>query len=87
MDVIGSVDVYSGVAPLVGAWIEIPLLPIAKISSSVAPLVGAWIEISVSSNRFLTSSVAPLVGAWIEMFLHERNSALFHGRSPRGSVD
>ena len=33
------------VAPLVGAWIEIPLLRIGDIYIYVAPLVGAWIEI------------------------------------------
>ena len=33
------------VAPLVGAWIEIPTLVSSQISTLVAPLVGAWIEI------------------------------------------
>ena len=33
------------VAPLVGAWIEIPLIIPTGFSTAVAPLVGAWIEI------------------------------------------
>ena len=35
-----------GVAPLVGAWIEIAVTPESVIGLTVAPLVGAWIEIS-----------------------------------------
>ena len=35
-----------GVAPLVGAWIEMIYLPYVGIKDIVAPLVGAWIEIS-----------------------------------------
>ena len=34
------------VAPLVGAWIEMPRQPINETLVSVAPLVGAWIEIN-----------------------------------------
>ena len=33
------------VAPLAGAWIEIPLSVSKTASKSVAPLAGAWIEI------------------------------------------
>ena len=33
------------VAPLVGAWIEIPNLSLEVMQRLVAPLVGAWIEI------------------------------------------
>ena len=33
------------VAPLVGAWIEIPTTPAITPQANVAPLVGAWIEI------------------------------------------
>ena len=33
------------VAPLVGAWIEIPIDITSKSKLTVAPLVGAWIEI------------------------------------------
>ena len=34
-----------GVAPLVGAWIEINIRPQGGEERFVAPLVGAWIEI------------------------------------------
>ena len=33
------------VAPLVGAWIEIPAFAVVVSVRPVAPLVGAWIEI------------------------------------------
>ena len=33
------------VAPLVGAWIEIPFASAIDELEQVAPLVGAWIEI------------------------------------------
>ena len=33
------------VAPLVGAWIEMPMIAVLAAASTVAPLVGAWIEI------------------------------------------
>ena len=33
------------VAPLVGAWIEIPNIVYQRKNIKVAPLVGAWIEI------------------------------------------
>ena len=33
------------VAPLVGAWIEITVIPTIVMQLRVAPLVGAWIEI------------------------------------------
>ena len=35
------------VAPLVGAWIEIKILPFLFAFTFVAPLVGAWIEIFI----------------------------------------
>ena len=37
-----------GVAPLVGAWIEIMYQIIAFFIFFVAPLVGAWIEIKIA---------------------------------------
>ena len=42
------------VAPLVGAWIEIPEAPQALQGSCVAPLVGAWIEILSGSPEYLS---------------------------------
>ena len=58
----------AGVAPLVGAWIEIDCRLYLYGWLCVAPLVGAWIEIGqyVWAGNF--SDVAPLVGAWIEIF-------------------
>ena len=60
------------VAPLVGAWIEMPLVLCINIIYKVAPLVGAWIEIP--NNVWLINApiVAPLVGAWIEIVIYGR---------------
>ena len=55
------------VAPLVGAWIEIPIPEGCILPAVVAPLVGAWIEIAYLLSRSDLLMVAPLVGAWIEM--------------------
>ena len=57
----------SGVAPLVGAWIEIYPFCLLSEKYPVAPLVGAWIEISSKDIETFSQSVAPLVGAWIEI--------------------
>ena len=55
------------VAPLAGAWIEIPPAENTNACEPVAPLAGAWIEIGrrMSLERF--GQVAPLAGAWIEI--------------------
>ena len=47
----------STVAPLVGAWIEIPNGRKLERPGTVAPLVGAWIEICVAqhSNMLMKS--------------------------------
>ena len=55
------------VAPLAGAWIEIPGVPYSRISNPVAPLAGAWIEIPHLPQDCICLSVAPLAGAWIEI--------------------
>ena len=60
-----------GVAPLVGAWIEIVAGKTNVILVLVAPLVGAWIEIPCVNNGYYRRRVAPLVGAWIEIAVHE----------------
>ena len=39
------------VAPLVGAWIEMPVSQIRPDPVCVAPLVGAWIEIYDSAAQ------------------------------------
>ena len=58
------------VAPLAGAWIEIPFHDFDCFVKQVAPLAGAWIEILyiiLPSDFF---AVAPLAGAWIEILLY-----------------
>ena len=55
------------VAPLVGAWIEIPRGKSNSLFPCVAPLVGAWIEMQTNVLSQRRGKVAPLVGAWIEI--------------------
>ena len=55
------------VAPLAGAWIEIPAHPCKAPRCQVAPLAGAWIEIFKFFASELFIIVAPLAGAWIEI--------------------
>ena len=45
------------VAPLAGAWIEMPTAPRMRTDLPVAPLAGAWIEISmyIDGYSFLES--------------------------------
>ena len=58
-----------GVAPLVGAWIEIACISACVTLLVVAPLVGAWIEMKIVCSAQYRKVVAPLVGAWIEIKL------------------
>ena len=57
------------VAPLAGAWIEIPQYFEFHLPAMVAPLAGAWIEICKAAVGSGCAGVAPLAGAWIEIFL------------------
>ena len=41
----GGVSEVDDVAPLAGAWIEMPSKSINAVCINVAPLAGAWIEI------------------------------------------
>ena len=66
VDLDAAKDGY-GVAPLVGAWIEIDHKGYYCSTCAVAPLVGAWIEIDLQESDFCIEIVAPLVGAWIEI--------------------
>ena len=75
------------VAPLAGAWIEIPGTFDPKVTTYVAPLAGAWIEITGQKSYIRTDSVAPLAGAWIEMIKRIAQLLGDTGRSPCGSVD
>ena len=47
----GCTHRISSVAPLAGAWIEIPLFLLSVLSEFVAPLAGAWIEIQIRSQE------------------------------------
>ena len=76
-----------GVAPRVGAWIEIITRLEALHSQIVAPRVGAWIEIRASPMNRRRSSVAPRVGAWIEIPIEDAAREEEPRRSPCGSVD
>ena len=58
---------YLCVAPHVGAWIEIYIIPVKHHARLVAPHVGAWIEMRVLRLASLSPLVAPHVGAWIEI--------------------
>ena len=75
------------VAPLVGAWIEIPSSECGCESDDVAPLVGAWIEIKKDLSDCRKCKVAPLVGAWIEIKARTGTTSSVLRRSSRGSVD
>ena len=75
------------VAPLAGAWIEMPICSINWLIVSVAPLAGAWIEISHVAKVGALKKVAPLAGAWIEIIGLYSNVVVLYSRSPRGSVD
>ena len=58
-----------GVAPLAGAWIEMPWSWEGGCLGVVAPLAGAWIEMYWVISWYVLSTVAPLAGAWIEISL------------------
>ena len=57
----------AGVAPYMGAWIEISPQCNGLIRTVVAPYMGAWIEIMRLMPRPCQFPVAPYMGAWIEM--------------------
>ena len=57
-----------GVAPCVGAWIEMQKpFCICHYKNLVAPCVGAWIEMLIMMCSVFNAYVAPCVGAWIEI--------------------
>ena len=61
------------VAPLAGAWIEIPSRKFRdEVGKWVAPLAGAWIEILLIPLTSCVGVVAPLAGAWIEIGIYGR---------------
>ena len=75
------------VAPLAGAWIEMPRRRRDGKSDDVAPLAGAWIEIDWTTLTLNFDLVAPLAGAWIEMIFSIVPACAVAGRTPRGCVD
>ena len=77
---------FSGVAPRVGAWIEIGVSSSFCNVAFVAPRVGAWIEILASGSLHLWLSSLPVWerGLKSSAFVARLTSA---GRSPCGSVD
>ena len=75
-----------GVAPHVGAWIEInkPSCPIPK--GLVAPHVGAWIEINNSIQQAAVDRSLPMWERGLKCCRVERYGRC-SSRSPCGSVD
>ncbi len=55
------------VAPFVGAWVEMTVVPLTLTRAIVAPFVGAWVEIRETCGSFGAVFVAPFVGAWAEI--------------------
>ena len=75
------------VAPLVGAWIEIPNSSIPFLNIESLPSWERGLKYSLKLVIVSTSIVAPLVGAWIEIDVYDKKTDKYYGRSPRGSVD
>ena len=75
------------VAPLAGAWIEIPMRQNGGQLGRVAPLAGAWIEMYRRFRKAAVRAVAPLAGAWIEIFPGAFPYLRKCRRTPRGCVD
>ena len=78
---------YFGVAPNVGAWIEIDRHNASAHARYVAPYAGAWIEILENLMEHMKIWVAPYAGAWIEIVSRSRQHDKSISRSLRGGVD
>ena len=78
---------WKGVAPLVGAWIEMHFPNNHVFRRIVAPLVGAWIEILLRATALKT--VLRSLPLWERGLksVEERLPEEGKGRSPCGSVD
>ena len=57
------------VAPLVGAWIEMPYFRNTRIFLLSLPLWERGLKYFADGTEYMVDYVAPLVGAWIEMDL------------------
>ena len=55
------------VAPLVGAWIEIPQLRRIRLLFPSLPLWERGLKSTMAKLDQILQAVAPLVGAWIEI--------------------
>ena len=75
------------VAPLAGAWIEIPVSVAVLAVDMSLPSRERGLKCINQDRHFLAVIVAPLAGAWIEMWRLEIIRPCIIGRSPRGSVD
>ena len=52
-------SLFMGVAPLAGAWIEMPHPLSVALEIAVAPLAGAWIEMPSIAARFTPARCRP----------------------------
>ena len=79
----------SSVAPLAGAWIEIPTRSgsHAREFLSLPSRERGLKFVDVLDVVIKCFKVAPLAGAWIEIVDGANASAVVYSRSPRGSVD
>ena len=59
------------VAPLAGAWIEMPVTGDNILDMCVAPLAGAWIEIEAGAPCTPIRNCRSPRGAWIEIDLRK----------------
>ena len=75
------------VAPLVGAWIEIPRIRYYTVPSRSLPLWERGLKLPIIYPLVVGNFVAPLVGAWIEIGNDLRQVIIGPRRSPCGSVD
>ena len=77
----------SDVAPLVGAWIEIILKEIYRMSDMSLLSWERGLKYLIFEPNTMFYSVAPLVGAWIEILYYLNFGLADYRRSSRGSVD
>ena len=82
----GAAD-HFGVAPLVGAWIEMCDFETTVYKGQVAPLVGAWIEINDDISLSVFRVSLPSWERGLKSYLYISICHAGICRSPRGSVD
>ena len=67
------------VAPLVGAWIEMPSVFRGVLAAIVAPLVGAWIEIREAVRKIFKEN--PSLPLWERGLKSEEIKEIFRSNS------